>query len=225
MTALADAAGCLPVIIPALGEAMELEVLLRRLDGLLLTGSPSMVEPHHYDGPPSEPDTHHDPHRDATTLALIPAVVEAGIPMMAICRGFQEMNVAFGGTLHQDLPATGEYREHMANDELPVDVQYGPAHELHLSEGGLLHRITGRRRLTVNSLHTQGVDRLGRHLAVEAVSDDGLIEGFRVEDAPSFAVGMQWHPEWKAMDNPASTAIFRAFGEAAREYAEKLHHA
>lgn len=225
LTALAEAADCIPVVIPALGEAMELEVLLRRLDGLLLPGSPSMVEPHHYEGPPSEPDTLHDPHRDATTLALIPAVVEAGIPVLAICRGFQEMNVAFGGTLHQDLPSTGKYREHQADDALAVEVQYGPAHDLELSEGGLLHQITGRRRLTVNSLHDQGVDQLGRHLAVEAVSDDGVIEGIRVADAPSFALGVQWHPEWQVMDNPDSIAIFRAFGEASRRYEDKQHHA
>jgi putative glutamine amidotransferase len=184
-----------------------------------------MVQPHLYAGSPSAPDTLHDPHRDATTLALIPAVVDAGIPVLAICRGFQEMNVAYGGSLHQDLPATGKYRDHQADDEHAIEVQYGPAHDVELTQDGVLREITGRRRLTVNSLHTQGVDRLGRRLAVEAVSADGLVEAFRVEDAPGFAVAVQWHPEWRIMDNPDSVALFRAFGEASRDYAGRQHHA
>lgn len=225
LTAVARAADGVPLIVPALGTAIELEALVRRLDGLLLTGSPSMVEPHRYQGSPSAPGTLHDPDRDNTTLSLIPAVVDAGIPLFAICRGYQEMNVAFGGSLHQSLPETGRYGVHEPDESEPLEVQYGPGHEVSLIEDGLLRRLTGRDRITVNSIHTQGVDRLGRRLAVEAVADDGLIEAFRVEDAPGFTLGTQWHPEWKVTEDESSMAIFRAFGQACSEYAQRRNHA
>ncbi len=225
LTAIASAAGGIPLVVPALGPAIELEALVRRLDGLLLTGSPSMVEPHRYQGPASAPGTLHDPDRDNTTLTLIPAVVDAGIPLFAICRGYQEMNVAFGGSLHQNLPATGRHGVHEPDETEPLDVQYGPSHPVSLIEGGLLRELTGHDRITVNSIHTQGVDRLGRRLAVEAVAEDGLIEAFTVEDSPGFSLGVQWHPEWKVTEDAASMAIFRAFGEACTEYAQRRHHA
>jgi putative glutamine amidotransferase len=221
LTAILDGAGCIPLIIPALGEALELEVVLERLDGVLLTGSPSNVEPHHYRGVASRPGTLHDPHRDRTTLPLIPAVIDAGVPTLAICRGFQEMNVAFGGSLHQHVAEIEGYAVHHENPDDPLDVQYGPNHEVTLAEDGLLRRLTGRDRITVNSIHAQGVDRLGRGLAVEAFAPDGLIEAFRAEDAPAFNLAVQWHPEWQVTDNEASLALFRAFGDAAREHARR----
>lgn len=225
LTAVASAARGIPLIVPALGTAMELEALVRRLDGLLLTGSPSMVEPHRYEGAPSSPGTLHDPDRDDTTLSLIPAVVEAGIPLFAICRGYQEMNVAFGGSLHQSLPETGRHGIHEPDESEPLEVQYGPSHEVSLIEGGMLRGLVKRDRITVNSIHTQGVDRLGRRLAVEAVADDGLVEAFTVPDAPGFTLGVQWHPEWKVTEDEASMSLFRAFGEACSEYAQRRHHA
>ncbi len=221
LTAILDGAGCIPLVIPALGEALELEIVLDSLDGILLTGSPSNVEPHHYEGTPSAPGTLHDPHRDRTTLPLIPTIVDAGIPMLAVCRGFQEMNVAFGGSLHQDVARIDGYLTHHEDDADPLEVQYGPAHEVALTEAGQLAAITGKTRLRVNSLHHQGVDRLGRGLAVEAVAPDGLIEAFRVAEAPGFNLAVQWHPEWQVTDNPDSLALFRAFGDAAREHAKR----
>jgi putative glutamine amidotransferase len=208
-------------MIPALGEALELEIMLERLDGVLLTGSASNVEPHHYQGPASRPGTLHDPHRDRTTLPLIPTIIAAGVPTMAICRGFQEMNVAFGGSLHQHVAEVEGYQIHHENPDDSLDVQYGPNHEVTLTEGGLLHRLAGRDRIVVNSIHEQGVDRLGRGLAVEAVAPDGLIEAFRVENARGFNLAVQWHPEWKVTDNEFSLALFRAFGDAAREHARR----
>ncbi len=225
LTAIARAAGGIPLVVPALGPAIELEALVRRLDGLLLTGSPSMVEPHRYEGTPSAPGTLHDPDRDDTTLTLIPAVVDAGIPVFAICRGYQEMNVAFGGSLHQNLPATGRHGVHEPDQTEPLDIQYGPSHAVSLIDGGLLRQLIGRERITVNSIHTQGVDRLGRRLAVEAVAEDGLIEAFTVEDSPGFSLGVQWHPEWKVTEDAASMTIFQAFGAACTEYAQRRHHA
>jgi putative glutamine amidotransferase len=221
LTAVLDGAGCIPLVIPALGEALELEVVLERLDGILLTGSPSNVEPHHYGGEPSVPGTLHDSHRDRTNLPLIPTIIDAGIPTLAICRGYQEMNVAFGGTLHQNVAALDGFLEHHEDEQQPIDAQYEFAHEVRLIEGGALHRLTGKDRLTVNSVHYQGVDRLGRGLAVEAVAPDGLIEAFRVAAAPGFNLAVQWHPEWRVTDNPDSLALFRAFGDAAREHARR----
>src|SRR5580704_6856839 len=166
--AVAAGASALPVLIPALGPEIELVELLEVCDGLLLTGSASNVEPHHYGGPASAPGTLHDPSRDATTLPLIPRAVAAGLPVLAICRGFQEMNVAYGGTLCQRLQEVAGYLDHREDESAPLEVQYGPAHELLLEPGGRLRKIAGQDRLQVNSLHWQGIETLGKGLAVEA---------------------------------------------------------
>jgi putative glutamine amidotransferase len=215
--AVLDAAGAAPLLIPALAEELRFDELLERLDGLLFTGSPSNVEPQRYQGPPSAPGTLHDPARDATTLPLIRRAVEGGIPVFGICRGFQEMNVAFGGTLHQNLHQVPGYLDHRDDESQPLEVQYGPAHEVTLEPGGVLRSLASAERLQVNSLHSQGIERLGEALAVEARAPDGVIEAFRVRAARSFALAVQWHPEWKVMSNPFSRALFAAFGQAAAE--------
>ncbi|HVP33235.1 MAG TPA: gamma-glutamyl-gamma-aminobutyrate hydrolase family protein [Steroidobacteraceae bacterium] len=215
--AVIDAAGAAPVLIPSLAEELGFEELLDRLDGLLFTGSPSNVEPHHYEGPPSAPGTLHDPARDATTLPLIRKAVGSGVPVFGICRGFQEMNVAFGGTLHQKLHELPGLLDHRDDESQPLEVQYGPAHEVTLEPGGLLRSLADGDRIRVNSLHSQGIDRLGPPLAVEARAPDGVVEAFRVRAAPSFALAVQWHPEWRVMANPFSRALFAAFGQAAAE--------
>jgi putative glutamine amidotransferase len=216
--AVLDAAGGLPLAVPSLAEELGMEELLERLDGVMFTGSPSNVEPHHYSGPPSDPGTLHDPARDATTLPLIRKAVAAGIPVLGICRGFQEMNVAFGGSLHQKVHEVAGKSNHREDYEQPLDVQYGPAHEIVLQAGGLLRTLAGTDRVTVNSLHSQGIDRLGPGLSMEAHAPDGLVEAFRVASAKSFAMAVQWHPEWKVLSNPFSRALFAAFGAAARQY-------
>jgi putative glutamine amidotransferase len=216
--AIAVGAGAMPVLIPALGSELDLSGLLEVCDGLLLTGSASNVEPHHYGGPASEPGTLHDSNRDATTLPLIPRAVAAGLPVLAICRGFQEMNVAYGGTLHQRLHEAG-YADHREDEEAPLDVQYGPAHEVLLEPGGSLTTIAARDRLQVNSLHWQGIAELGKGLRVEARAPDGVIEAFRAAGPADFALGLQWHPEWQFELNPFSSALFAAFGEASRRRA------
>jgi putative glutamine amidotransferase len=217
--AVMDAAHGAPLLIPALAEELRFGELLERLDGLLFTGSPSNVEPHHYRGTPSAPGTLHDPARDATTLPLIRKAVEAGVPVFGICRGFQEMNVAFGGTLHQKLHELPGKLDHRDDESQPLDVQYGPAHDVTLEPGGVLRALAGEDRIRVNSLHSQGIDRLGPELAVEARAPDGLIEAFRVRAAERFAVAVQWHPEWRVMSNPFSRALFAAFGAASSERA------
>jgi len=218
-TAIRDGAGALPFLIPALGDSIDTAAILQHVDGILLTGSPSNVEPHHYDGEASRSGTLHDPHRDETTLPLAQLALEKGVPLFALCRGFQELNVVLGGTLHQHVHEVEGYHNHRENPDDPLDLQYAPAHEVHLVEGGLLRDLAGTDTVKVNSLHSQGVASLADGVTVEAVADDGLIEGFRVEDARNFALALQWHPEWKVTEDNFSMAIFKAFGDACRQYA------
>ena len=220
-TAVSTAAGALPLLVPALGRTIANDDLLDAIDGLLLTGSPSNVLPRHYHQPPSRPGTLHDPHRDETTLPLVRRCIERVIPLLAICRGFQEVNVAFGGTLHQHVHELPEMIDHRKPGVPDIDAQYAPSHRVTLTDGGLLHRLVGRKTIDVNSLHSQGIDRLGGRLAVEARAPDGLIEAVSVRTCASFALAIQWHPEWNALKDPASRAIFEAFGEACRDYARR----
>ena len=218
--AVSDGANGSPLLVPALGDDLDIASLVARLDGLLITGSPSNVLPDHYGGEPSEPGTLHDPDRDATTLPLIRAGLAAGLPILGICRGLQELNVALGGTLHQRVHELPGKQDHRWNDDDPIEVQYGPAHPVHLTEGGTLAAILGVRETMVNSLHWQGIDHLAPRLQVEALAPDGLIEAVSVVDVPTFAMAVQWHPEWNFRDNPASRALLAAFGAATRRRAE-----
>jgi putative glutamine amidotransferase len=218
IAAIVDGSEALALLVPALGELQRSADILDALDGLLFTGSYSNVEPRHYGGQPSAPGTLHDAARDATTLPLMRAAIAAGVPVLAICRGFQEMNVVFGGTLHQSVHAVAGFDDHRENKEDDLDVQYGPSHQLRLAEGGLLQQLaSGAREVRVNSLHGQGVERLGDGLTAEAWAPDGLIEAISVTNARTFALGVQWHPEWKHANDTLSTAIFRAFGNACRD--------
>jgi len=222
LTAIVAGAGGYPVGLPVLGPSLDdgfdvLEVL-ESLDGVLLTGSPSNVEPHRYQGSGSRAGTMHDPERDHSAFALIPAVVRKGIPLLAVCRGFQELNVAYGGTLHQEVHNVPGYLTHRENKGAPIEAQYAPAHEVHFTPGGMLARITGRKAALVNSVHSQGIDRLGDGLIVEGRAPDGLIEAVTVAGATGFVLGVQWHPEWRVRENEVSMAIFRAFGDACRSY-------
>jgi len=219
--ALVEGSGGLPFILPALGDLLEIEEILEHVDGLLFTGSPSNVEPHHYDGEPSEPGTLHDPNRDALTLPLAKLAMAEGMPVLALCRGHQELNVVLGGTLHQNVHDVPGHENHRENSDDSLDVQYGPSHEVNLVEGGLLHGLAGTTTVMVNSLHSQGVAKLADGVTVEAVSDDGLIEAFVVDSVPGFALSVQWHPEWQFAQNEFSVAIFRAFGDACSQYAAK----
>jgi putative glutamine amidotransferase len=214
--AVLGGAGALPVMIPPLGEAQV--AVLDRLDGLLLPGSPSNVHPDHYAGGTSLTPDLHDPARDATTLPLIRAALARGMPLLAICRGIQELNVALGGTLHQAVHALPGRMDHRGG---PGDFahRYRPKHTVALS--GQLAALLGA-EVTVNSLHAQAIDRPGAGLVVEALAPDGTIEAVRVAGARGFAFGVQWHPEWGYADNPASLALFRAFGDACCQFNASL---
>ncbi len=219
LRAVTEGAEAMPFVIPALADVIDIKQILDTVDGLMFTGSPSNIEPHHYNGPASEEGTQHDPFRDAMTLPLVTAAIEHGVPVLAICRGFQEMNVAMGGSLHQRLHETGRYIEHREDTTQPADVQYGLSHTIHVEPGGLLFEAWGQPEAKVNSVHTQGVERLGNGLRVEATAPDGLVEAFSVADSRGFALGVQWHPEWKVTESPFYSAIFKLFGKACRHRA------
>jgi putative glutamine amidotransferase len=218
VTAVLDGAGGLPLLIPALGERLELDALLPRLDGLLITGARSNVEPHHYGGPAPADDAAdlRDPGRDATVLPLLRAALAGGVPLLAICRGLQELNVALGGTLHGEVHALPGRSDHRSDKSLPPAERYRDAHAVTLTAGGMLQRLLGGAgEITVNSLHGQAIDRLAPGLVVEAQAADGTIEAVSVPGAP-FALAVQWHPEWRVLDNPVSRRLFAAFGAACR---------
>ena len=220
--AIIEAAECMPILIPAIGGKSDSTALLDRLDGLLITGSPSNVEPYHYGGPPSMEGTLHDPDRDATTLPLIREAVRRDMPVLAICRGIQELNVALGGSLHQrifDMPERFNHRRRRG--PMSIDERYGPAHSVQLTPGGLLEQLAGAPEIMVNSLHGQGIDRPAPDLRVEAVAPDGQIEGVCLPGA-RFVVGVQWHPEYKVLENPISLALFSAFSQACHALAAGL---
>lgn len=219
VAAVAEAAGGLPLLIPALGDAYAIEDLVDRLDGLLVTGSLSNVAAHHYGGLQDRPESPQDPARDATTLPLIRAALAAGLPMFCICRGLQELNVALGGSLHQQVHLQEGARDHRAPQTDDLDVKYGPQHAVELVPDGEFARILGTTRIEVNSLHWQAIERVADGLVVEGRAPDGVVEAVRVAGAKSFALGVQWHPEYKALENPVSMALFGAFGAAARERA------
>ena len=219
LRATAIGTGGLPLAIPAMPELIDIASLLEHVDGLVFTGSPSNVEPQHYQGPASAPGTAHDPARDHLTLPLLRAAVDAGVPVFGICRGFQEMNVAFGGTLYQKVHEAGPFMDHREDPSTPLEVQYGLRHSIALCPGGVLERIGLPAEFMVNSVHGQGIEHLAPGLRVEARAPDGLIEAVSVERASSFAVGVQFHPEWKVTEHPQYLALFEAFGAACRQRA------
>lgn len=210
--AVLSGVGGLPILVPPLGEAML--GVLDHIDGLLLPGSPSNVHPSYYDGGDSETPDRHDPLRDATTLPLIRSAIDRGVPMLAICRGIQELNVALGGSLIQRVHARPGRLDHRG--EGPEVQRYGVAHPVVVQ--GLLARIVGAAWIEVNSVHGQALDRLASGLVVEATAPDGTIEAVAMPSAPGWLLGVQWHPEWGFADNPDSLAIFRAFGDACRAF-------
>ena len=216
-------AGCLPLIVPS-ATPEELDELLDHAEGVLLTGSPSNVHPSHFGEDVYDPTLPLDPERDAWTLPIIRKAIERGLPLFAICRGFQETNVALGGALHQAVQEQTGLHDHRAPKGQPVATQYADTHEVQVLPGGRLQALLGREHFQVNSLHGQGIKRLAPGLRVEATAHDGLIEAFSVEQGCGFSLCVQWHPEWQAADNPISMALLQAFGKACREYLEHHHN-
>ncbi|MBY0337685.1 MAG: gamma-glutamyl-gamma-aminobutyrate hydrolase family protein [Acetobacteraceae bacterium] len=211
--------GGTPVLLPAAGEALAPEIL-PRLDGLIFTGSRSNVWPGHYDGPAHAEGTPEDLQRDATTLPLIRAAIQGGVPLLAICRGMQELNVALGGSLDQriqDLPGRMDHST-PSDQHIPM-VRTGKAHLVRFAEDSRLRDWAGRERVPVNSLHNQGVQQLAPRLVAEAWAPDGTVEAVRVRDARGFAMGVQWHPEYDWERDAFSRRIFEIFGQACLSWA------
>jgi putative glutamine amidotransferase len=219
LRALSDVSKVLPVMIPSMIDVLNLDALLNHFDGILMTGAVSNVHPPHY-GEKASPD--HEPYdhnRDGTTLKLIRAVIDRGIPLFCICRGFQELNVVMGGSLETELQRGEGRLDHRAPKSDSTDVRYGPSHVVEISKGGMLERVLGKTETKVNSIHRQGIKKIGLGLNVEAVASDGVIEAVSVQGAKAFAFGTQWHPEYRASENPDSAKLFGAFGDAVRAHA------
>lgn len=216
ITAVREGSGALPLLIPVLDPPLAVDELLHSIDGLLFTGSPSNVAPRHYGGRAAREGVMQDEHRDATSLPLLNAAIAAGRPVLCVCRGFQELNVVLGGTLHQHVQEVPGRADHRSRDDDPLDVQYGPAHPVHVQRGGLLAQMTTLKTFSVNSLHSQGIDRLAPGLRVEALAPDGQVEAVSLPSAKGFLFAVQWHPEWAWSENPISRAIYTAFGAALR---------
>lgn len=216
LTALASAAGVTPVLIPAFGNSMDIREWLEHLDGLFLTGAYSMVQPSLYNAEQPE-GMEIDIDRDSTSIQAIRVALSAGIPLLGVCRGFQELVVATGGTLNQKIYEDDRFHDHRENKSLSIDGQYGKSHTVDFPKNSKLAAICDCESSTVNSLHVQGAESLGQGVQVEALADDGLVEAISVLDSPSFALAVQWHPEWKVQEDDVSRKIFAAFGEACRK--------
>jgi putative glutamine amidotransferase len=213
-------AGGLPLVVPS-ASADEIDALLDLAHGVLLTGSASNVHPSHFGEEIHHPELMLDVTRDEWTLPLIPKALERGIPLLAICRGFQETNVALGGTLHQAVQEVPGHRDHRAPAGANAEVQYACAHSVMVAPGGLLESIVEQPTIEVNSIHAQGVKRLAPGLRIEARAPDGLVEAFSMPQAKGFNLCVQWHPEWQAASNPVSVRLFEAFGAACRAYRDR----
>ena len=220
LRAIAEVAGALPLMFAGTPDITDVEALLEAVDGILLTGARANVHPTHFG---VEPDPRHEPYdqdRDAMALGLIRACVDRGVPLFGICRGFQEMNVAFGGSLHpeiRDLPGRMNHRmPRLENGEVHPDpeVVFADRHEVRLAAEGSFARLLGCETIRVNSLHGQGILEPAGRIVIEGVAEDGTIEAIRIADAPSFALGVQWHAEYDPQSNPINRALFQAFGAA-----------
>ncbi len=215
--------GGMPVVLPALGDRDEngsytMAELVDRLDGIILTGGRSNIEPHHYEGEPFRPETYRDPVRDSTTLPLVRAAVDRAVPLFGICRGIQEINVALGGTLHPYLWEVDGKRDHRMPQTDVMEDRFAPRHLVRLTPGGYFEEIAKAAGLDsevmVNSLHSQAVDQPADGLVVEALSEDGVIEAVSLPDAADFVVGVQWHAEFRVLEHPFNRALYKEFGAA-----------
>jgi putative glutamine amidotransferase len=220
LKAVADVTGALPLMFAGCPDITDVGALLDAVDGILLTGGRANVHPTHFGAEPNAKHEPYDTRRDAVALAVAVACVTRGVPLLGICRGFQEMNVAFGGTLHpeiRELPGRVNHRmPRLANGEIHPDTEFvfGDRHDVKLVSGGTFAKLFGKETIRVNSLHGQGILEPGERVVVEGVAEDGTIEAIRIADAPGFALGVQWHAEYDPQSNPVNRAVFEAFGDA-----------
>ncbi|GAB4543250.1 MAG: gamma-glutamyl-gamma-aminobutyrate hydrolase family protein [Roseibium sp.] len=221
LQAVLKGSGAIPVILPSLGADLDLDAVLDQVDGVLATGSRSNVNPQLYGDIPTEENGPYDPDRDATTLPLLRRAVERGVPVFAICRGMQELNVAMGGTLHTEIQTMEGRNDHRAPASDRQDERFRIAHPVEVAPDGCLATVLGAEPFEVNSLHRQAVGDLGNGLTVEASAEDGTVEAVSVKDSPGYLLATQWHPEYWVMTDGPSKKLFQAFGDAVRAYREK----
>jgi putative glutamine amidotransferase len=219
LEAITQVSGCFPMVLPAVGQYADPLTALDHVSGLILTGSPSNVEPEHYGEVVAAPDIANDPARDATTLPTIRAAVERGIPVFAVCRGIQELNVALGGTLHQFVHQLPGKIDHRSDKTKPPEERGSLAHSVQLTENGVLRQLFKAEEVMVNSLHAQAINTPAPGLLVEALSDDGVVEAVSAPDALGWVLGVQWHPEALFREDTPSRHVFEAFGSAVKAYA------
>ncbi|MCB1338845.1 MAG: gamma-glutamyl-gamma-aminobutyrate hydrolase family protein [Maritimibacter sp.] len=218
--AVAEVAGAMPMLIPADPHYVSVPELLEICDGFLLTGGRPNVHPSEYGEPPTEAHGDFDRCRDAITLPLVRACVERGQPFFGICRGFQEVNVAMGGTLWPEIRELPGRMNHRMPPDGTIDEKFAIRHAVHFSDNGPFHRVVGARDVMTNTLHGQGIKDPGARIVIDGTADDGTPEAIFVKDAAGFALAVQWHPEYNAANDPVSRPLFEAFGDAARAWAE-----
>ncbi len=217
--AVAEVAGCLPLLIPADPRFVSVPELLDACDGFLLTGGRPNVHPSEYGEAETEAHGAFDRARDAIALPLVRACVERGQPFFGICRGFQEVNVALGGTLHPEIRDLPGRMNHRMPPDGTLEEKFALRHPVRLKPGGVFHRVLGAEEVMTNTLHGQGIATPGRRIVVEGEAADGTPEAIFVKDAPGFTLSVQWHPEWNAATDPVSRPLFQAFGQAVRAWA------
>lgn len=224
LRALADVCGALPLMFAGSSAITDIDSLLDAVDGILLTGARANVHPTHFDTEPHESYEPYDEHRDDLALPLCRACVDRGVPIFGVCRGFQEMNVAFGGTLHpeiREIPGRMNHRmPRLENGEIHPDpeVIFADRHEVRLTSGGEFSRILGRDKISVNSLHGQGILQAGERVIIEGIAEDETIEAINIDGASTFALGVQWHAEYDPQTNPINKALFESFGAALADH-------
>ena len=217
-SAVAEVAGCLPLLIPTDPRYVSVEELLEACDGFLLTGGRPNVHPEEYGEAATEAHGAFDRARDAITLPLIRACLERGQPFLGICRGFQEVNVALGGTLHPEIRDLPGRMNHRMPADGTLEEKFAPRHPVRFAEGGVFQRLFGAPEVMTNSLHGQGIKTSGQRIVIDGLAPDGTPEALYVEGAPGFTLSVQWHPEWNATNDPVSRPLFEAFGAAVRDF-------
>lgn len=212
-------AQCVPMLVPTAYGPLHIEQYLDMADGVYITGAATNIDPALYGQENKTPEKPMDRSRDLFDIPLILAALERGLPLLGVCRGMQELNVALGGDLHQKVYTLPGVHEHRENGDLDVPGQYADVHEVCPVPGSWYAELMQVPKFAVNSLHGQGLNRLGAGIEPAAYSDDGLVEAVHMPARGAFTLGVQWHPEWRASDNPHSIRMFQAFGRACQEWA------
>jgi len=218
--AISEVSGCMPLLIPSDPRFVTVEELLVTCDGFLLTGGRPNVHPEEYGEPATDAHGEFDRNRDAITLPLVRACVERGQPILGVCRGFQEVNVALGGTLHPEIRDLPGRENHRMPPEGTLEEKFALRHTVRFAKDGVFHRMMGAEEVMTNTLHGQGIKTAGKRVVIDGWAPDETPEAIYVEGAPGYAISVQWHPEWRAAQDPVSRPLFASFGEAVHAWSE-----